>query len=104
MAEKKANKNVKVFDIHVKEIQRKDGSGSFLAYYTITSSGKKIDVKFRKGCMTPVQYSKVTVPIDEYNIDKTKRFWCYWIHKVDKIEPVEGVAAYDEDDEPMFEQ
>lgn len=76
-------------DVIVKTIDKKDGSGSFLAYKGFTKRGK-LELKFTKECENvPQEKCTIYVLPENVNINTQCRFPVIWVKKIERIEELQ---------------
>lgn len=74
--------------IEVNEIKTPDGK-SFNAYKTVAKNGKKLDVKFVRGCHNvPTEPCIIEVLDENGNVDTTRQYPVLWIKDVAEILPL----------------
>lgn len=87
---------MKKFTLRVKELKRKSDGAPFNVYKIELKSGKTVDCKFRKSCpVIPQNDCIIHVEDDQYNLDKSGRFWCYWVYEIAKIEKMPDTPQTD---------
>lgn len=83
--------------IEVKEITAKNGN-KFLAYKTIGKGGRKMDVRFTRGCAKiPTEPCLIEVLEGNANVDTTRQYPILWVKEVEEIKPFthnDNVADY----------
>ena len=82
--------------IECKEITTKDGR-TFTAYKTLAKGGKKMDVRFVRGCKNiPTGPCTIVVDDNDCNVDKSRLYPILWIKQVVEIKENEHKSNIDE--------
>ena len=80
---------MKIKVIEVKEIKTNDGK-QFMAYKTVGKGGRKMDLRFVKGCQNiPTEPCYIEVEDDDANVDTTRQYPIVWVKQVKSILPFE---------------
>jgi len=80
---------IKIKVIEVKEIKTNDGK-SFTAYKTVGKGGRKMDLRFVKGCHNvPTEPCYIEVNDEDANVDNTRQYPICWVKEVQSILPFE---------------
>lgn len=78
---------VKIKVLEVKEVSNNDGK-KFTAYKTVGTGGRKMDLRFVKGCRNiPTEPCWIFVENENANVDTTRQYPITWVKDVDHIEP-----------------
>lgn len=76
---------VRIEVIEVKEIEHE--GKKFNAYKTVAKNGKKLDLRFVRGCNNiPTEPCTIVVKSENANVDTTRRFPILWVKDVEAIE------------------
>lgn len=76
--------------IEVKEVNIPDRNLKFNAYKTVGKGGRKMDVRFVRGCTNvPTEACTIVVDENECNVDTSRRFPILWVKNVLRIEATE---------------
>ena len=76
-------------DVIVRQLERKDGTGSFLTYKGFTKRGK-LDLKFTKECENiPTEKCTIYCLPENVNVNTQARFPVIWVKKIERIVELE---------------
>ena len=73
--------------IEVKEVSIPERGLKFNAYKTVGKGGRKMDVRFVRGCTNvPTEPCTIVVNAEDCNVDTTRQFPVLWVKQVLRIE------------------
>ena len=73
--------------IEVKEVSIPERGLKFNAYKTVGKGGRKMDVRFVRGCANvPTEPCTIVVNAEDCNVDTTRQYPVLWVKQVLRIE------------------